>query len=46
MTPQPAKLSKGKLKKKGRKPFSTFEVTPEFEQHAADLDAADTSLAW
>ena len=46
VTPQPAKLSKGKLKNKARKPFTTFEVTPDFEQRAAALDAADSSLAW
>ena len=46
VTPQPAKLSKGRLKKKGRKPFTPFEVTPDFEQRAAELDAADSSLAW
>ena len=46
VTPQPAKLSKSRPKKKARKPFSTFEVTPDFEQRAAELDAADSSLAW
>ena len=46
VAPQPAKLSKSRPKKKGRKPFTTFEVTPDFEQRAAELDAADSSLAW
>jgi len=45
VTPQPAKLSKTR-KKKGRKPFTPFEVTPDFEQRAAALDAADSSMAW
>ena len=36
----------GARKKKGRKPFTPFEVTPDFEQRAAALDAADSSMAW